>query len=113
RTGAMPMRPFRRQAVALTIAVTLAAAWGCGEGAPSVTTDTTEANVRGTVKIKGKPANGGEGFFNASNYRRRGEALRTGPDGEERKGRHLLDPDVRRREFGASPIVGAWLGTGR
>jgi len=77
------MRPFRRQAAALTIAVTLAAAWGCGAGAPSVSTDTTEATVRGKVKIKGKPANGGEVFFDASNHRRKVNALRTAPIGKD------------------------------
>src|SRR5262245_12957946 len=79
----MPMRPFRPQAAAFTIAVTLATAWGCGEGAPSVSTDTTEATVRGTVRIKGKPANGGEVFFDASNYRRKVNALRTAPIGKD------------------------------
>lgn len=77
------MRPSLRHAAGLTIAVTLAAAWGCGKGAPSVSTETTEATVRGTVKIKGKPAIGGEVFFDSSNHRRTANALRTAPIGKD------------------------------
>jgi hypothetical protein len=37
----------------------LVAATGCGEGKPRVDTSTTEATVKGIVKIRGKPARGG------------------------------------------------------
>jgi hypothetical protein len=46
------------------------AIWGCGEGTPSVDTTTAEANVSGVVKVHGKPMDGGEIRFDASNNQR-------------------------------------------
>ncbi len=54
-----------------TLASTLLlAAWGCGEGKPAVDTTTAEAKVSGTVMVRGKPMQGGEIAFDASNMER-------------------------------------------
>jgi len=56
---------------------------GC-ESRPSVDTSTTEATVKGTVTIKGKPATKGNVVFDPSNYKRKDEQPRLskiGPDG--------------------------------
>jgi hypothetical protein len=45
------------------------AIWGC-DGTPSVDTTTAEANVSGVVKVRGKPMDGGEIRFDASNNQR-------------------------------------------
>jgi hypothetical protein len=42
---------------------------GCGDQ-PAVSSSTEEAQVKGTVKIKGKPVAKGEVVFNPSNYQR-------------------------------------------
>jgi hypothetical protein len=58
--------------------------WGCGGGIPSVSSSTQEAEVKGTVTIKGKPATGGEIVFDPSNIKRRDVGLygaKIGSDG--------------------------------
>ena len=66
------MRGMRgRIAARLTLGVlVLGPAWGCGDGKPSVDTSRNEAKVSGTVRVKGKPAEGGTILFNASNSER-------------------------------------------
>jgi hypothetical protein len=59
--------------------VVLLAAWGCGgsSSAPSVSSSTEEATVRGTVSFKGAPPTGGEVTFDPGNINRKGEMPRT------------------------------------
>jgi hypothetical protein len=56
----------------------LVATWGCGDQ-PSVTSSTTEATVKGTVIIKGKPATKGKVVFDPANYRRKDVQARSAP----------------------------------
>jgi hypothetical protein len=58
-------------------------AWGCGSGAPSVDTSTTEATVKGIVTIRGKPISQGTISFDPSNVRRKFEPVRTSPIGKD------------------------------
>src|SRR4051794_21010670 len=55
----------------LVAGLVVVACWGCGSGAPSVSSSSEEADVKGTVTIKGKPATGGEITFDPSNINRR------------------------------------------
>jgi hypothetical protein len=55
---------------------------GCDEGKPHVDTSKNEATVSGTVKIRGKPAEGGTILFNGSNSERIVEH-RTAPIGKD------------------------------
>jgi hypothetical protein len=68
------MTPLRRcKATLLTttvLSLTCVVLGGCGDGKPSVDTSKTEATVSGTVKVKGKPAEGGVIMFNPSNSER-------------------------------------------
>jgi hypothetical protein len=50
--------------------------WGCSDGKPSVSSSKTEATVKGTVTIKGKPVTKGTVVFDPSNYQRTNEAAR-------------------------------------
>jgi hypothetical protein len=74
----------RRRLVGLVSAAVLAGCLGCGGGAPPASSSTQEAEVSGTVTIRGKPATGGEITFDPSNIYRRDAGLATakiGPDG--------------------------------
>ena len=65
------------------LAAALFVGWGCGSGAPPVSSTTEEATVKGTVTVKGKPLTKGEIIFDPSNINRP-VAPRTaplGPDG--------------------------------
>ena len=53
------------------LAASLVMALGCGDGRPAVDSSLTEAKVRGVVKVKGVPAEGGEISFNPSNVERK------------------------------------------
>ena len=65
------------QIAGLLSSALLVAAMGCG-GRPSAEGSMTEATVRGTVTINGKPATTGEVVFDPSNYERpNAEAYRT------------------------------------
>lgn len=44
---------------------------GCQGGTPAVETSKTEATVRGQVIVRGKPASGGQVWFDPANYRRK------------------------------------------
>jgi hypothetical protein len=68
----------QRIVVSLVCAV-LVIGWGCGDGKPPVTSSMEEATVKGTVKIKGKPATKGEVIFDPSNYRRKDAQPRSAP----------------------------------
>jgi hypothetical protein len=57
----------------------LVACVGCFDERPSVSSSTTEATVKGTVTIKGKPATKGQVVFDPSNYQRKEEKARTAP----------------------------------
>jgi hypothetical protein len=63
----------------VVIAALLLASSGCDPhaGAPPVSGSMEEATVKGTVKIRGKPVNGGSIVFSASNFRRPNAAPRT------------------------------------
>jgi hypothetical protein len=68
----------------LVAGLVVVACWGCGSGAPSVSSSSEEADVKGTVTIKGKPATGGEITFDPSNINRRDVKLnitKIGSDG--------------------------------
>jgi hypothetical protein len=74
----------RRLLPALAATSTLmVAAWGCGGGAPPVTSDTTEATVKGTVTINGKPATKGKVVFDPANYRRKDANARPADIGKD------------------------------
>lgn len=67
-----------------TFASTLfVATWGCGDGTPAVDTTTAEATVSGVVKVRGKPMDGGEIAFDASNSQRPNEVARKAPIGKD------------------------------
>jgi hypothetical protein len=63
------MNRLRRRHAGLLVLSLLA--WpvgqGCDDGKPAVDTSTNEATVTGTVRVRGKPAEGGTIVFNASN----------------------------------------------
>lgn len=69
-----------RFAMASTLLIPM---WGCGDERGSVDTTTAEAKVSGTVRVRGKPMNGGEISFDASNYQRKTEPRKAtiGADG--------------------------------
>jgi hypothetical protein len=46
------------------------ATWGCDDGTTAVDTTTAEANVSGVIKVRGKPMDGGEITFDATNNKR-------------------------------------------
>jgi hypothetical protein len=68
------------EASALTV---LLALWGCGSGAPSVSSSNAEATVHGTVKYKGEPIDGGEIRFDPANIQRRDAKQATAPIGKD------------------------------
>jgi hypothetical protein len=79
------MRPFARVLAPGLVgpALLYLAGLGC-DSRPAVDTSTTEATVKGTVTVKGKPATKGKVVFDPSNYKRKNEAIRTadiGPGG--------------------------------
>jgi hypothetical protein len=68
---------YARFCVTLALASTLLMTmWGCGDERASVDTTTAEAKVSGTVRVRGKPMNGGEISFDPSNYQRKDEKPR-------------------------------------
>jgi hypothetical protein len=78
------MARAKRGIVRLVTCLVVVACWGCGGQAPSVSSSTDEADVKGTVTIKGKPATGGEIAFDPSNIHRKDVRLYTtkiGSDG--------------------------------
>jgi hypothetical protein len=52
--------------------------WGC-DGRPAVSSSTTEATVKGTVTVKGKPATKGTVEFDPANYQRKDAQARSAP----------------------------------
>ncbi len=77
------MHPYLRRATALAATGLLVLGLGCGEGKPSVETSTTEATVKGTVKLRGKLVTRGEISFDPSNYQRKNETARRVPIGKD------------------------------
>src|SRR5262249_10166763 len=61
----------------------LAAASGCGQGAPPVSSSRTEAVVRGKVVIRGQTPGGGDIVFDPANYRPRDVGARRCPLGKD------------------------------
>ena len=57
-------------------------AFGC-DGGPSVDSSSTEATVKGVVKVAGNPATDGEILFDASNIKRPNSPLRSAPIGKD------------------------------
>jgi len=76
------MRHGLRRLTGLAATTLLALGWGCG-GGPAVETSTTEATVKGTVTIKGKPATEGSVTFDPSNINRKSESPRSAPIGKD------------------------------
>jgi hypothetical protein len=79
------MRLVKTRSVALLSGITLMFAWGCGEGgdaAPPEPSSTTEANVSGTVKVRGKLVKNGVVEFDASNANRHTPARKAAIDKE-------------------------------
>jgi hypothetical protein len=79
----MVMAKTGRRSVGGLAGLFLVACWGCGDGAPAVSSSTDEANVKGTVTIRGKPVNGGEVVFDPSNIKRRDAALNSAKIGSD------------------------------
>ncbi len=77
------MRHARFWASPALASTVLVAAWGCGEGRPSVDTTTAEAKVSGKVTVRGKPMDGGEITFDPSNVERKDAPLRKAPIGKD------------------------------
>jgi hypothetical protein len=77
------MRSNLGRLTGLVAAGLLVIIWGCGDGRPSVDTSTAEATVKGTVKVRGKPATGGTIHFDPSNVKRKTEAVRSAPIGKD------------------------------
>jgi hypothetical protein len=65
----MGRRHWRFGGAALLLLVVIAPA-GCDSGKPPVEDSLEEATVKGTVKVRGKPLDGGEIVFNPSNPKR-------------------------------------------
>ncbi|MFO0908918.1 MAG: hypothetical protein U0794_11260 [Isosphaeraceae bacterium] len=55
---------------------------GCG-GPPAVDSSTTEATVKGVVKVDGEPVTEGEIIFDPANYLRKDAPQRTAPIGKD------------------------------
>jgi len=79
----MNMWKSRRRMMFLAAASGLAVDWGCSDGKPSVDTSTTEATVKGTVTLNGKPATKGTVVFDPANYKRKDAAPRTAEIGAD------------------------------
>jgi hypothetical protein len=76
--------PIRRALAGLSAAAALWILPGCdGGSAPSVDGSTTEATVKGVVKVDGTPATEGEIVFNPANNRRPNVAPRSAPIGKD------------------------------
>ena len=73
------MKIWSRYTATLVAAFLLLVAVGCMDSRPSVSSSTTEATVKGTVTIKGKPATKGSVVFDPSNYARKNEQPRSAP----------------------------------
>jgi len=65
------------------MASVLFACWGCGDGAPSVSSSSTEATVHGTIKIDGKAVTGGTVSFDPSNVSRKAAPVSAGQIGKD------------------------------
>jgi hypothetical protein len=77
------MSDARRWSAGLSTSLVLLVAWGCGDGPPAVTNSRTQANVKGTVTIKGKLASSGNVIFNAANAERKDVGSVTAPIGPD------------------------------
>ncbi len=77
------MKGQLRRAAALAATGLLILGIGCGDDKPAVDTSTTEATVKGTVTLKGKPLTRGEISFDPSNYQRKHEVARRAPIGKD------------------------------
>jgi len=77
------MRPVTTRPVALLSGLALSLTWGCGEGgdpAPAAPSTTREANVAGTVKVRGRLVKNGVVEFDASNPNRHTPPRKAGID---------------------------------
>jgi len=72
------MFSMKQRVLGLAMSGLLVSLWGCDQRG-SVPTSTSEATVKGTVIINGKPATKGTVAFDPSNYKRKDAALRTAP----------------------------------
>ena len=79
----MVTRDMKRRVTGLTAVLVVIACWGCGGGAPSVSSSSEEAEVKGTVRIKGKPATGGQVLFDPSNINRKSAPIATAAIGKD------------------------------
>jgi hypothetical protein len=64
------MGQLRRSGGGAAVLLLIALAAGCDSGTPAVEGSLEEATVKGTVKVRGKPLDGGEVVFNPSNPKR-------------------------------------------
>src|SRR6516164_2652145 len=72
------MRKVRIRIAVLVPSALMVIGWGC-DGRPAVSSSTTEATVKGTVTIKGKPATKGTVEFDPANYQRKDVQARSAP----------------------------------
>jgi hypothetical protein len=72
------MGSVRTRIAVLVPSALLVIGWGC-DSRPAVSTSTTEATVKGTVTIKGKPATKGTVEFDPANYQRKDVQARSAP----------------------------------
>lgn len=64
------MHPSRRMTMVASTLLGLTIIPGCEDSKPSTSSSTTEATVKGSVLIDGKPVTSGDILFDASNYQR-------------------------------------------
>jgi hypothetical protein len=73
------MKDAKRRVAGLMATLVLAACWGCGGGASSVTSSSEEAAVKGIITIEGKPATRGRIQFDPSIINRGNGKIVTAP----------------------------------
>ncbi len=78
------MKRTRNQGLLLMVAAAvLVATWGCGGGAPAVSSSSEKVQVKGTVTLKGKPLKGGEILFDPANINRKDAPVARLPIGDD------------------------------
>jgi hypothetical protein len=77
------MGKFRRPLAGLLAAASLWFSGGCDVSSKSVDSSSTEATVKGVVKVNGAPATAGEIVFDPSNSSRPDATKRTAPIGKD------------------------------
>lgn len=71
---------WKRRRIAVCVAgLAVVGGWGCGGGMPNASSSTAEASVKGTVKVRGKPATKGTLVFDPANINRPDVGSREAP----------------------------------